>query len=141
MNRAICREIPKPNIGRDDIEAVDRPHLYLTEPQILFFSRIHMSFRSLPSNFNAARPGPSALIVVGTDWCGHCVAFKPELKAMESSLPARVYWVDGSDKRAAAWKVDGYPTIMYHPSEGGMYRYTGPRTRAGIARFIKSMER
>lgn len=97
--------------------------------------------RTLPTSFNAALPGPQALIVVGVDWCGHCQRFKPELEAMEPRLHARVYWVDGDrDPRVKQWKIDGYPTILYKKSGGGMYRYNGQRTLEGIRRFIDSME-
>lgn len=97
--------------------------------------------RSLPSSFNASTPGPQALIVVGVDWCGHCQKFKPELKAMEPKLHARVYWVDGDrDKRATQWGVDGYPAIFYKASKGGLYKYNGQRSFNGIQRFIDSVE-
>lgn len=100
-----------------------------------------MSFRSLPSSFNVAYPGPQALIAVGTDWCGYCRQFKPELKAMEPELGVRVYWVDGdSDPRVQDWKVDGYPSVYYKASEGGLYKYEGDRTARGIQRFIASIE-
>ena len=98
-------------------------------------------FRNLPANFNAARPGPQALIVVGVDACGWCQQFKPELKAMEPQLAARIYWVDGGDPRAQNWSVDGYPTILYHASAGGLYKYNGARTLQGIQRFIDTVER
>ena len=100
-----------------------------------------MSFRSFPKSADVARPGPPALIVIGTDWCGFCQQFKPELKAMERQLTCKIYWVDGdSDPRAKAWKVDGYPTVMYHPSAGGLYRFDGQRTLNGIRKFIDSLE-
>jgi len=98
-------------------------------------------FRSLPSNFDPARPGPQALIVVGVEWCGYCQQFKPELKAMEKKLTARVYWVDGdADPRPKSWGVQGFPTVLYHASGGGLYKYNGERTRRGIERFVESIE-
>ncbi len=101
-----------------------------------------MHFRTLPSTFKPALPGPEALIVVGVDWCGHCQSFKPELKKIESRLHPRVYWVDGDkDSRARKWGVDGYPTILYHASAGGLYKYDGPRNLQGIERFVDSVER
>ena len=100
------------------------------------------SFRSLPKSFDAASPGPKALILVTVEWCGYCQQFKPELKNMESKLSARVYNVDGdADPRVADWQVDGYPMILYHASRGGLYKHTGPRTLQGIERFIASAER
>lgn len=103
-----------------------------------------MSLRSLPSNANVARPGPRALIAVGAEWCGYCRQFKPELKGMErqlADLGVRVYWVDGdSDARTKDWDVDGYPSVYYKASGGGLYKYNGDRTLQGIVRFIKSIE-
>jgi thiol-disulfide isomerase/thioredoxin len=100
-----------------------------------------MSFRSLPSRFDPARPGPQALIVIGTDWCGYCQQFKPKLAEMEPKLGARVYWVDGdSDPRVQKWKVDGFPTVLYKSSNGGMYKYNGERNSRGIEKFINSIE-
>ena len=56
--------------------------------------------RTLPANFDPARPGPQALIAVGVEWCGYCKEFKPELKAWEPKLRGtRVYWVDGDADR------------------------------------------
>ena len=102
-----------------------------------------MMFRSLPTSFDPARPGPAALIVVGTEWCGFCTQFKPELKAMEPKLrTTRVYWVDGdSDPRVKEWKVSGFPSVLYHASEGGLYSYKGTRSLGGIRRFIASIEK
>jgi len=98
--------------------------------------------RTLPANFDPARPGPQALIAVGVEWCGYCKEFKPELKAWEPKLRGtRVYWVDGdADRRAKSWGIDGYPTVLYHASAGGLYKYTGQRTLQGIERFIASIE-
>jgi len=99
------------------------------------------TFRSLPSNFNPARPGPQTLVVVGVDWCGYCQELKPQLKKMEPKLTPRVYWVDGdSDPRVKEWGVDGFPTILYRASEGGLYKYDGDRTLRGIERFVNSIE-
>jgi hypothetical protein len=94
----------------------------------------------LPDSFNAARPGPAALIVVGVTWCGHCQEFKPELASW--NLPnTRVYWVDGDDDpRTQAWNIDGYPTILYHPTTGGLYKYNGSRDIQGVRKFIRSLE-
>ena len=95
---------------------------------------------ALPLNFDAASRGPPALIVVGVQWCGHCQQFKPELESW-SLGGVRVYWVDGdNDARAQNWKVDGYPTILYRPSAGGLYKYNGPRTLQGVKRFIAALE-
>ena len=99
-------------------------------------------FRSLPLEFDPARPGPAALIVVGTEWCGFCTQFKPELKAMEPKLSARVYWVDGdSDPRVKDWKVSGFPSVLYHAPRGGLYKFNGTRSLGGIERFIASIKK
>ena len=96
----------------------------------------------LPQAFNAARAGPPALLVVGVAWCGHCQEFKPELESWKASWDARVYWVDGDgDERAKDWNIDGYPTILYRPSGGGLYKYEGPRTLRGVQRFMQTLER
>ena len=99
-------------------------------------------FRTLPATFDPSRAGPRALLVVGAEWCGYCQQFKPELKKMESQLKGvRVYWVDGdSDGRVADWKVDGFPTVLYRASQGGLYKYNGQRSADGIKRFIESIE-
>jgi hypothetical protein len=99
-------------------------------------------FRTLPSSFDPSLPGPRALIAVGVEWCGYCSQFKPELKGWESRLRStRVYWVDGdTDARAKRWGADGYPTVLYHASGGGLYKYGGQRTLEGIQRFIASIE-
>lgn len=100
-----------------------------------------MSFKTLPANFDPAMPGPQALIAVLVPWCGYCQQFKPQLKAMEKSLTAKVYVVDGDkDPRVKNWKVDGFPTILYHASAGGLYKYNGQRTMQGIQRFIDALE-
>lgn len=100
-----------------------------------------MSLKSLPSTFDVSRPGPQAVIVVGVSWCGHCIQFKPQLAAMAPKLKVGVYWVDGEqDPRVDAWKVEGYPTIYYHCSAGGLYKYDGPRTLEGIRGFIATVE-
>jgi thiol-disulfide isomerase/thioredoxin len=97
---------------------------------------------ALPSSFNPARAGPPALIVVGVTWCGHCQDFKPELESWKSALPARVYWADGDhDERTKQWSIEGYPTILYRPSTGGLHKYLGPRTLSGVQRFIRTLER
>lgn len=99
-----------------------------------------MSLRSLPSTFNPARPGPAALVVVGVDWCGYCQEFKPQLAHMQSQLKARVYWVDGdADPRVQKWNIDGYPTILYKASDGGLYKYNGARDLRSINKFIASL--
>jgi hypothetical protein len=60
---------------------------------------------------------------------------------MEPTLGVRVYWVDGdTDPRVKEWKVDGYPSVYYRASSGGLYKYEGDRTARGITRFIKSIE-
>lgn len=61
---------------------------------------------------------------------------------MEPKLSARVYWVDGdSDPRVKAWKVSGFPSVLYHATTGGLYKFNGTRSLGGIERFIASIER
>lgn len=97
--------------------------------------------RSFPKHVDVARPGPPALIVVGTDWCGFCQEFKPQLEAMEKQLTCKVYWVDGdTDPRLKAWRVNSFPTVLYHASGGGLFKYNGQRTLNGIRKFIDSLE-
>jgi len=96
---------------------------------------------TLPSGFRPERSGPAALIMVYAEWCGFCSEFMPQLKAMESKIPARVYKVDGDqDPRAQQWNITGYPTLLYRPTAGGLYKYNGARTLAGITAFIRSLE-
>jgi hypothetical protein len=105
-----------------------------------------MTVSKLPNTFEvnptAGRPhGPAALIVVGTEWCGHCKQFKPELNSWKFGSGTKVYWADGdSDPRTKNWKIDGYPTILYKPSTGGLFKYTGSRDLPGVKRFIASLE-
>lgn len=66
----------------------------------------------------------------------------PQLKQMQSKIPARVYKVNGDeDIRAQQWNVTGYPTLLYRPTTGGLYKYNGARTQEGINAFIRSLER
>ena len=101
-----------------------------------------MSFPPLPRSRDLASPGPAALVVVGVDWCGHCQTLKHDLRNYTLPRGVRVYWVDGdTDARAQGWNIDGYPTIMYNASQGGLWKHTGARTQAGITRLINSVER
>jgi len=96
----------------------------------------------LPGGFRPERSGPAALIVVYADWCGFCSEFMPKLEKMRTSIPARVYKVNGDeDLRAQDWGVNGYPTVLYRPTAGGLYKYNGTRTQQGITSFIRSLER
>jgi thiol-disulfide isomerase/thioredoxin len=104
---------------------------------------------SLPSSFNARRPGPPALIVVGVDWCGYCQSLKPVLRNVETDLSGvgiKVYWVDGdvdaNAGRMREWQVDGFPTILYKTSDNRFLRYpdNAPRTANGIKRFIARVD-
>lgn len=101
------------------------------------------TLKTLPKSFTANvanSPGPAALIVVGVDWCGHCQDLKPALRTWKFKN-TKVYWVDGDkDPRVKDWKIDGYPTIMYHPTGGRLYKYNGTRDAQGVGKFIRSLE-
>lgn len=99
--------------------------------------------RSLPSNFPLQRPGPPGLIIVGTEWCGHCASLKPLVPDIERALGRRVpvYWVDGDTITAEQFRVDGYPTVLYKSTARETYRYEGPRTPQAIARFVANVDR
>lgn len=99
-------------------------------------------FRSLPQSFRPSRSGPAALILVYAEWCGFCQEFMPALKKMESNIAARVYGVNGDeDARTQQWKIEGYPTLLYRPRQGGLYKYEGDRSLQSINAFINSLER
>lgn len=98
---------------------------------------------TLPASFDPAAPGAPALIVVKADWCGHCKTFVPEVKRMRPHLRARVYVVDGdADPRVKGWKVEGYPTVLFRPAAGGLFRYDGgDRSLAALQRFMAAVSR
>jgi thiol-disulfide isomerase/thioredoxin len=102
---------------------------------------------TLPDSFQVDRPSPPALIVVGTEWCGFCAQFKPELKELERKLAGRVrvYWVDGdaSPERVREWNVDGFPTVLYKPTTPGrMVKYPddASRTASAIHSFVTKFD-
>lgn len=60
---------------------------------------------------------------------------------MEPKIPTRVYGVNGDeDARTQEWKIDGYPTLLYRPRSGGLYKYDGDRSLQSINTFINALE-
>ena len=96
--------------------------------------------KTLPPGFRINGVGQAALIVVGTEWCGHCANAKPVIKQVDTAIGkvVPVYWVDGDKhaKKIQSWGVEGFPTVMYRTPEGKVYRYDGPMTFDGITNFM-----
>lgn len=83
------------------------------------------------------------LIEVYADWCGHCKAAVPAVKAAAKALAgiAKVGVVDGDKGQATASKlgVTGFPTFkLVVDDKSKPIDYNGPREAAALVEFVTS---
>ena len=93
--------------------------------------------RNVPQNFNPRRDGPALLFFV-LEGCPWCVRLKPVMNRVAATLGTVIptYKVDSSSKLASAFKVSGYPTIIYIDNMGSGSVYKGERTVDAITGFV-----
>jgi hypothetical protein len=94
-----------------------------------------------------------ALVLFYTDWCPHCVSFKPTWDTMTTALngtktkagkTVKMLKVNCEVNKPLANKygIDGYPTIKVITMVGGkevVEDYTGQRDKAAVSRFLESL--
>lgn len=72
------------------------------------------------------------LLLIYTNWCGHCKRFKPIYEETSKTIGSTInmYKIDGDTcpNVSKMYKIQGYPTILMIDSQGKMIQpYTGPR--------------
>jgi protein disulfide-isomerase-like protein len=111
-------------------------------------SASHYVLELTDKNFQEALDlNPSLMIDFYATWCGHCQHFKPiyeetskELKEKNmKTVLARIdayYYTDIKH----AWKVGGYPTILYFQNGQLIEKYPGARKVEAIVEYLAEKE-
>jgi hypothetical protein len=87
-----------------------------------------------PSCIEGGMRGGKSLTLYYADWCQFCKKFLPIWKKLR--VPGIKFRMV-EEKQNNELQVDGYPTIVYRDGSR-MEKYTGPRTKSGIEKFLKN---
>jgi thiol-disulfide isomerase/thioredoxin len=79
--------------------------------------------------------GTKSLTLYHADWCHFCKKLMPTWKKLGSSYKGIP--IIAIEEKQTKFPVDGYPTIIYRDGSY-MEKYTGPRTKSGIEKFLKN---
>jgi thioredoxin-like negative regulator of GroEL len=78
------------------------------------------------------------------DWCGHCVAFKPEWNKLTGGFEHKdlVFAQTEADQLATMSNkpnIRGFPTILVTNKAGKTTQYTGERTKDALINYIRPL--
>ena len=86
----------------------------------------------------------SLLLEFGTEWCGHCQAAKPLIKAALAQHPniRHIKIEDGKGKRLGRqYVVKLWPTLIFVKDGKEVSRLVRPQNSDVIAQHLKALER
>ena len=102
-------------------------------------------------NATSIKPNSGECVVAlfYADWCGHCKKFKPEFESAMSELNGktnkkgkklRLVKIDCDAEKALAkqYEISGYPTVKILNDDGSIEDYDGPRSAAGLTKYLVS---
>jgi len=93
-------------------------------------------------NFKEVTSGEENMLVeFYAPWCGHCQSLEPEYESAASELKdkgLKIAKVDATqeEKLAEEYNVGGYPSLKLFKNGKFEKDYNGPRTKAGIVKYM-----
>ena len=89
---------------------------------------------------NAVKRNEDVLTLYYTDWCPHCLQFKPLWeKFAESGVDIKMKALDCEQNRSLCERnpnVKGFPTVILHKKDGNNVLFRGDRTVLGLKNFV-----